>query len=115
VGSAYDSTPVAPVGGFLVTNGLVTFSGGDLTGNIFDNVSVSNAVVKIIGRTNELKTLTFVPSSGAVSGTFTNTGTATPTATAFKGLYLNLTGTGNIIGGYFLGTDQGGSLLVQPQ
>jgi hypothetical protein len=108
VGSIYTNTPT----GLLITNGLVTFSGGDLTSNIFDNVSVSNAVVKIIGRTNDLKTLSFVPSSGAVSGTFTNTADVEPQA--FKGLYLNLPGTNNIIGGYFLGTNYTGSLLVQP-
>jgi len=109
VGSIYTNTP----SGLLITNGLVTLSGGNLTTNITDNVSVSNAVVKILGTPNQLTALTFTPSSGAVSGTFTNTGTHT--VTALKGLYLNLPGTNNIIGGWFLGTREGGSLLVQPQ
>jgi hypothetical protein len=113
VGSAYNSAPVTPVGGFLITNGLVTLSGGDLAGDITDNVSVSNAVVKILGSDSQLKTLTFAPATGLVGGSFTNT--ATHTVETLKGLYLNLPGANNIIGGWFLGPDQGGSLLVQPQ
>jgi hypothetical protein len=99
----------APTGTFITSN-LLTFAGGNLTSNITDIVTVATTGGHADGITNQLKSLSFTVSSGAVSGVFTNT--ATHTATTFKGLYTpgtNYLGT-NIIGGWFLGTSQAGSV-----
>jgi uncharacterized repeat protein (TIGR03803 family) len=103
-----------PVGGLVLTNALVTLAGGDLTSNILNHINLTNlttgATVKILAPTNYLKSLTFTPASGLVTGTFTNTADH-GTLETLNGLYLP---NANEIGGYFLGTNNlGGSLEVQ--
>jgi hypothetical protein len=104
VGSVYSNS----LNGLLISDGLVTLSDGDLTSNITDNVTVTNALVGILAPTNQLVKLTITPSSGLVSGTFTNT--ADHKVETLTGLYLPEQG---IIGGYFMGTSQGGVLMLQ--
>jgi hypothetical protein len=70
-------------------------------------------MVKFIGANKEIKTLAFTPSSGTLSGSFTNTLENNKVET-FTGWYLELPWPNNIIGGYYLGTNQAGQLLVQP-
>jgi formylglycine-generating enzyme len=99
--------------GWIYPNGLVTLSGGDLTSNVVNRVLISNttpvAEATVIGKPSQLQRMIVIPSLGAVAGIFTNP--ATRSVELFKGLYLPEQ---NLIGGYFLGADQGGSLLVTP-
>jgi hypothetical protein len=106
IGSAFTNVPA----GLLISDEPVTLSGGDLTSNITDYVTLSNLVFKILAPTNQLVKLSITPSSGAVTGTFTNT--ADQKVETLNGLYLPEQG---VIGGYFLGTNyQGGALLLTP-
>lgn len=90
------------------TNGIVAFTGGDLTGSITNLISIDakNHVTNLSG--NRL-TLVFKSTTGTFTGRVTvpNSTQSLP----LSGVLLQPLGLGQ---GYFLGTTQSGQALVSP-
>jgi hypothetical protein len=102
-GSVYDST-ISPVTGF--SNGEVNLAGGNLAGNIANDISVGpdNKVANL--STNKL-TLTITTKSGAFKGTVVDP--ATGKTIKYNGVLFQKDGTGS---GAFFGTDQSGKVDI---
>jgi internalin A len=113
-GSVLTGTPTEPLvfAGAFGTNASITLADGNLSQSITNRLGVGilNKMV-IIGTNNSKMTFSFTGKSGLVSGTFTNPVTGAVRAPV-KGVYLQSTNYQSI-GGYFLGTNQSGSLLIQ--
>ncbi len=104
IGSRYDST-LSPAIGFV--DGFFTFTGGNLTTDFMNDVAFAagNKVVNLSPNklTFKLKT------DGTFSGSAVNPSTGR--SLKYSGALLQKQGVG---GGYFLGTDQSGKVLVAP-
>ncbi len=104
IGSRYDST-LSPATGFV--DGFVSFTGGNLTMDFMNDVAFAagNKVVNLSPNklTFKLKT------DGTFSGSAVNPSTGR--SLKYSGALLQKQGVG---GGYFLGTDQSGKVLVAP-
>jgi hypothetical protein len=104
---------VAPPRGIAVLPSVhytVQIFGGNLGASLSDNVTISsnNAVVTLGLNTNKLS-ITINASKGTFSGSFVSP--VTSGTTALRGVLLPDNNTGF---GYFLGTNQGGGILIQP-
>jgi hypothetical protein len=106
LGSSYN----VPAGSRVLnlTNATAVLSGGNLTGPLLNNVTLTagNLIVGNPLMTNKLS-LTITVSSGKVAGSFLNS--ATGAVTPIKGIVLPQQ---NTIQGFFLGTSQSGRLLL---
>lgn len=105
-GSAYNAA-ASPLIAF--NNGMLVFSGGDLTNPFTNDVSVSGSTINNLSATNKL-TMKFSASKGTFTGSVVDpfTGVSMP----FNGVYLQNEGFG---AGDFLGSDQSGSVLFESQ
>ena len=105
VGSLY----VAPVGKETrvlgITNGMDTLSGGNLSENSTNAVTLDLSSKVVNAGSNKL-TLTFALPSGRFTGTLVEAGTTRPIP--YSGVVLQKANYGS---GYFLGTNQSGSVL----
>jgi hypothetical protein len=102
VAGSFYSAAVQPVIPF--TNGLVTLTGGNLSGAITNSAVVNNTTVT---GTNKLSLK--VSSKGTFKGSVINPATGLPIT--FNGVFLQSQGLGS---GYFLGTNQTGRILFGP-
>jgi hypothetical protein len=105
------STYVRPVNAPVInlTNGVVSFNGGNLASPFANEVVLTTANKVINDGTNALS-LSIVLSNGTFTGTVTVPGTTR--TNAFKGALLQNIGSGS---GYFLGTNQSGHVYFGPE
>jgi O-glycosyl hydrolase len=106
-GSLYVTPSGANGSALSLTNGQMTFSGGNLSSSVTNLFSLSNgSKFKNLG--NNKLSVTFAKPNGMFSGIVTvpDTGKTKP----FKGAVLQNQGVGS---GYFLGTNQSGRVLLQ--
>ena len=89
-----------------LTTAVLTLSGGNLTSPIVSDVELTADNKFLIHSTNKL-TLTIVPASGLMSGSFTDP--ASGKAVAFKGAVVETERSG---AGYFLGTNASGRVRL---
>ena len=108
LGSTY--TNIAPMLVLNGGNGLVTFSNGNLALPLQSGVTLSSANTFSSELGGPLQSLRLTPTTGKLSGTFTNT--TSGTSTRFYGVVLQ---TSNQACGYFLGTNQSGAFWLQPE
>lgn len=108
VGSGYTS-PGSGGRTINITNGAVSLKDGNLPGPVTNLVTISDANKITMVQTNiPMKSPTFTKSGGLLSGKFVHP--ATGVQTDMKGVYLQ---NQNYVGGYFLGTNQSGSVKLQ--
>ena len=104
---------VAPAKGVAVLPGdnyTVQIFGGNLAASLSENITISaNNVVVIAGPNTNNLSLTINAAAGTFSGSFVSP--ATGAMTALKGVLLPKSNMGS---GYFLGTNQGGGIIIQP-
>jgi len=107
IGSAYH----APSNGVRIlnmTSGTLVFSGGNLSGSIAWGLNwASNNTINLAGTSKPTVTLT--PATGLIKGTFYHPQLGN-LKTNFSGTVLQ---NQNYAAGYFLGTNQSGSILLQ--
>jgi plastocyanin len=108
-GSRYTAPTNATTRVINLTNGLVIFDGGNLSGP-FTNVMTLTATNRFINGSSNSLSFSLVRSNGTFSGSVEVPGT-TRTNT-FKGAFLQDQDSGY---GYFLGTNQSGSVFLGPQ
>jgi len=105
-GSSY-SRPISKTNRVAaITNGLVTMSGGELSGAVTNHIMMSQD--NKVTSTNTGFTFSFTLSSGLFKGSFLNPVTARKAS--FTGVLLQNTNSGS---GYFAGTNRSGKVLVQ--
>jgi hypothetical protein len=85
--------------------------GGNLSASLSNNITIgaNNSVTVSAPNTNGLS-LTFYPAAGTLAGRFTNA--ALRGTIPFNGVLLPDSDTGL---GYFLGTNQAGGIVIQPE
>jgi hypothetical protein len=92
-------------------NGTVTITNGNLGSAITRDVFLSTSNVLTITPTNQTVKLSLTAKSGLLSGTFKHPDN-TNKVTTIKGAVLQEQKVG---GGFFVGTNQGGLMLMTPQ
>jgi hypothetical protein len=108
---------VVPAGTMLTfangTNGVASLLDGNLPDIITNRVGITLPanLVTILGTNHASMKFSFTAANGLVTGSFNNAVTGN-SAAAVKGVYLPSTNY-QYVGGYFLGTNQSGSLLIQ--
>jgi hypothetical protein len=110
MGSPYNSTNKPLLG---LTNGVVLLEGGGLSANLTNSILLATnntitVVTNTVRNTNHLN-LSIDKTHGIISGSFTNPTNANQTISINGVLMQNLTNAA----GYFLGTNQSGSFLLQ--
>lgn len=108
IGSAF-KVPTKGTGVLNFSNAMLVVSGGNLTNEIRTGVQISNNMVKVRSGVLSNLSLTISTVNGAISGTFTDPQTRKVnklTGVAVQG--------SNLGGGWFLGTNQSGSILLVP-
>jgi len=103
IGSAY--APTIPV--INLPTGAAVFTGGDLPP--FTNIVSLSSNNKLLNQSPNSLTLNVVLPTGAFNGSVTAPGATRKTP--FKGVFLRKANAGY---GYFLGTDQSGSVVIAP-
>jgi hypothetical protein len=107
IGSCYAKPPVG-VRVLSLTNGYVLLGGGDLSVPLTNTITLrTNNTVVVTSGTNRLS-LTISLSSGTVAGSFLHP--VTRATTVLKGVVLPQE---NTVRGYFLSTNQSGSVFLQ--
>ena len=109
IGSAYNA-PASGQRGLFITNGIATLQGGNLPASMTNTVFISDLNKVGLATTNGAMTLTFLPATGALQGSFRHPQNPALAPTLIHGAYLQEQ---NIGGGFFNGTNQSGSLLLQ--
>ena len=106
VGSSYRAPGTNSI--FGLANAIVVFSGGNISENFTNDVTLAPNARVTYGGTNKLK-LTLTQKTGQFTGSVTPPGTRK--AVPFKGAILQKQGYG---GGFFLGTNQSGRVYFSP-
>jgi hypothetical protein len=109
LGSRY-SPPAndATTNAIAITNGTFTIGGGNLPIGLARNVLITNKNKVIITPTNNFVELKLTPKTGLIKGSFVPSYTNSPVP--FYGALLQQQRIG---GGYFIGTNQAGKVLLQ--
>jgi len=99
---------------YNITNKTVVFlsailDGGNLDEAITNSLVVTNGVITLLTTNGSVSNFQYATSSGLLSGSFENPANSNK-VTAIKGVLLQNQGYG---GGWFLGTNESGSLLIQ--
>jgi hypothetical protein len=90
-----------------LTNGVIVFTGGNLTNSLTNTVTLSAGNQFVVGETN---TLAFNPTNGVVQGSFWHPDLKK--TVSFSGAVLQ---SSNVVQGFFLGTDKIGGVKIQNQ
>jgi len=102
----YDSSTPSELLSF--SSGSVILSGGDLTTPITNLVSISGSTITVDPSATNGLTLTIDVSAGEVQGSFVN-----PTSGRTNAIdSVILQNSTNVVRGYFIGTDEGGSFIL---
>lgn len=107
-GSRYVAPAIGTPAVDFVT-GTITLTNGNLSSALTRNVSVNTNNILTITPTNQTVRLTLSPSKGLLSGSFKHPDNAN-LVTPIKGVVLQEQKIG---GGFFIGTNQGGLMLLQ--
>jgi len=105
---------VAPAAGHALlnwSNGVVSLGGGNLSANLTNTITVNaKNQVQVTGANADKLKLTLTPATGSFSGSFVPPGTTKPVS--ISGVVVTDL---EWAGGFFLGTSQGGSVIIGKQ